>query len=355
MIKTFTILFILIVAVSCNTKFSVNGEYDETPIVHMLLDPNNDIHFLKLNKTFLGDGDANDFAMVPDSSYFEQVEATVKEKIEDNITNTWTLKDTIIENKDPGTFYHPEQKLYYFEAENLNEEATYLLHIDIDNGRHIVEGETNLVKGVSINLPTQNQQLNLADNNVAQNGYNTQSIVFSEGDGRIFKGQIRFEYREHRSGDIENKEILWTLGSKDASSITTSSPSFAANGEVFYEQVANRVEEDETVTRRTIKAFELILTAGSEDLNTYMLTNEPTSSLAQNKPTYSNVDGGLGIFSARTTVRQYKPFQPAGNPNVRAFSVNSTKELCEGQYTGFLKFCSDHTNDQSLEYNFACD
>ncbi len=355
MIKAFSILFILIVAVSCNTKFSVNGEYDETPIVHMLLDPNEDVHFLKLNKTFLGDGDANDFAMVPDSSYFDQVEATIKEEVNGNITNTWILEDTIIQNKESGTFYYPEQKLYFFEANDLNEDATYKLHIDIDNGRHIVEGETKLVRGVGINLPSQNQQLNFADNNVAQNGYNTQSIVFSEGEGTTFKAQIRFEYREHRPGDIENKEILWNLGSKDLSNITTSSPSFAANGEVFYELVANRIEKDETVTRRTIKAFELILTAGSEDLNTYMLTNEPTSSLAQNKPTYSNVDGGLGIFSARTSVNQYKPFQPASNPNVRAFSINSTKELCQGQYTGYLKFCSDHTNDQSLGYDFACD
>lgn len=79
-----------------------------------------------------------------------------------------------------------------------------------------------------------------------------------------------------------------------------------------------------------------------------MLTTEPTSSLAQSKPTYSNVDGALGIFSSRVTTRQYKPdFIP---PAKRALNQNSTKELCKGQYTGALKFCSDIPNDMNSSY-----
>lgn len=346
----FSALFLL----SCETEFSVNGDYDETPIVHMLLDPNDEFHFLKLNKTFLGDGNANDFALIADSTYFDQVDATIEEVINGSTTRSWTLQDTIIENKESGTFYYPEQKLYFFQADDLDQDAIYRLRIDIENGKHIVQGQTELVKNINITFPNVNQQLNFADANVPLNGYKTQSIAFSAGEGAaLYKVQVRFDYREFKPSGNENKSILWDVGTLRAEDLQ-SSPSVGANGEVFYEIVSNRVVQDPTVTRRTIRGFELIVTAGSEDLNTYMLTNEPTSSLAQNKPTFSNVEGGLGIFSARTTAVQYKPFQNPNNPNIRGLNVNSTRELCEGQYTTSLLFCSDNTNDIAQNYSFAC-
>lgn len=350
------ILFLLVLAttIGCKTDFSVNGEYEETPIVHMLLDPHDEFHFLKLNKTFLGDGNANTFASVPDSSYFDKVDAKVEEVINGNVTRTWELYDTLIENKEPGNFYYPQQKLYCFKADDLNEDATYRLDIEIDNGRHVITGETKLVQGMNISFPNVNQQLGFAESDVPKNGYRTQSISFSQGTGDIFNGKIRFDYIETTDSGNEKKSILWDLGSISKEDITVSTPSFAAGGELFYELVGNTIEVNDAVTRRTPYAFELIITGGSEDLNTYILVNEPTSSLAQNKPTFSNITGGLGIFSARTTVTQFKYVQNPSNPNVRALSVNSTKELCKGQYTGTLKFCSNHVNDIAQGYDFAC-
>ncbi|MEX2485111.1 MAG: DUF4249 family protein [Brumimicrobium sp.] len=344
------IMFLL----ACETDFSVNGEYNETPIVHCLLDPNEEFHFLKVNKTFLGDGNANEFAAVPDSSYFDNVEATIEEVIGGNAGRTWLLKDTIIENKEPGAFYHPEQRLYYFKADDLDQEAIYRLNIEIDNGKHVVTGQTQLVKDVDITFPNELQQLGFAEADVPANGYRTQSISFNKGTGAVFNAKLRFDYRETTASGTETKSILWNLGSMRAEDLISSTPSFSADGEVFYEFVKNKVSVDDNVTRRTPYAFEIIITAGSEDLQTYMLVNEPTSSLAQNKPTFSNVTGGLGIFSARTSVTQYKYAQDPSNPNKRALSVNSTRELCEGQYTYNLDFCSNHSNDIAFGYSFAC-
>lgn len=347
-------LIIVITAIGCNTDFSVNGEYEETPIVHMLLDPTDEFHFLKVNKTFLGDGNANTFASVPDSSYFDLVEATVEEVIGGSVVRSWQLYDTLIENKNPGLFYYPEQKLYCFKADDLDEEALYRLNIEIDNGKHVVSGQTSLVRDVSISFPNVNQQLGFAEADVPANGYRTQSISFSKGTGAVYNGKIRFDYRETTASGTETKSILWNLGTMNEDEITLSTPSFSASGESFYELVKNSVPVDDDVIRRTPYAFELLITAGSEDLKTYMLVNEPTSSLAQNKPTFSNVTGGLGIFSARTTVSQYKYVQNPSNPNIRALSVNSTRELCEGQYTYNLDFCSNHSNDIAQGYSFAC-
>ena len=354
----FLLLLSLVVLTSCETEFSLSGEYEETPIVHMLLDPNDEIHYLKLNKTFLGEGNANDFAMVADSAYFDDVDAVVEEiEIDNGVINvlrSWSLKDTLIENKESGAFYYPEQKLYFFKEPALDEDLTYRLRIDINNGQHIVTGETELVRNIGISYPSVVQRLNFAENDVPQNGYNTQSISFSEGQGaRIFKVEIRFDYREQKQSGAENKSLTWDIGTVRSEDLTGVGASVAANGELFYQVIGNRVEDDPEVTRRTVRGFEIRVVAGSEDLNTYMLVNQPTSSLAQNQPTFSNVEGGIGIFSARTTATQYKYLNPPGG-FTRGFNLNSTKELCTGQYTGDLLFCSNNPDDIATNEPFAC-
>jgi hypothetical protein len=357
--KQLFFLFISVIILSaCETEFSLSGDYNETPIVHMLLDPNEEYHFLKLNKTFLGDGDNTDYAMIADSAYFDQVDAVVEEiEISNGVINvlrSWSLKDTLIENKEPGAFYYPEQKLYYFKESALDEDLTYRLSIDINNGQHIVTGETELVKNIGISYPSVVQRLNFAENDVSLNGYNTQSIAFSEGQGaRIYKVEIRFDYREQKQSGAENKSVIWDIGTVRSEDLTGVGASVAANGELFYQIIGNRVENDPEVTRRTVRGFEIRVVAGSEDLNTYMLVNQPTSTLAQNQPTFSNVEGGIGIFSARTTATQYKYLNPPGG-FTRGFNLNSTRELCTGQYTGDLLFCSDNPDDIATSEPFAC-
>jgi hypothetical protein len=332
----------------CNTKFSVNGEYIEQPVVHFLLDQGQEFHFLKLNRTFLKEGNANEFAKVPELSYFDNVVATVKEIKNGSTIRIWTLQDTIINNKKEGAFYGPQQKLYFFKANDLDEDAIYRLNIDIDNGNHTVKGQTELVQGVGINYPQTNQSFNFADNNVPLNGYKSTPITFSIGNGAVYKMQLRFDYREFTTSGQDDKSVLWNLGEVDGADLISSTSSIFASGEVFYDLLSRRIPVDAAVTKRTVRGFEIVLTAGSADLQTYILTNEPTSSLAQNKPTYSNVEGALGIFSSRVTVKQTKPyFSP---PATRSLNQNSTKELCKGPYTIALNFCSDIPTDNSTSY-----
>lgn len=355
--KYFFFGVIAALAVSCNTKFSVNGEYEETPVVHFLLDQGKDYQFMKLNKTFLEEGNANEFAKDAEYSYFDNVEATVTEYVDNIETREWTLQDTVIQNKKDGVFYGPEQKLYFFKvdasnsAEKLNEDAVYQLNVNIDNGVHTVTGETSLVKGVSISYPQTNQSLNFAENDVANNGYRSTPITFSKSNSApIYKLQMRFDYREYTSSSNEVKSILWNIGESDNASATSTSATISASGQQFYEFISANITSNEDVVKRDVDGFELILTAGSDDLYTYMLTNEPTSSLAQNQPTYSNVDGALGIFSSRLTFTQYKAsYTP---PFTRALNQNSTRELCNGQFTNTLKFCSPIPGDNTT--SFAC-
>jgi hypothetical protein len=336
---------VTLVFTSCKTEFSVNGEYEERAIVHFLLDQGQEYHFLKLNKTFLGDGNAFDFAIVPDSNYFNNVEAIVEEFKNGAVQRSWLLKDTIIENKNPGAFYHPEQKLYYFYANDLDPNALYRLKIDIENGKHTVYGETELVKDVNITVPSTLGQLNFAEANVPLNGYRTQQFRFTPGTGATFNVRLYFSYREVTSNGTEIKTIEWNLGNVNREDISAPTGNVSGQGEFFYQLVRDRVPVDPSVIRRTVHSFEVVVTAGSDDLYTYMLVSQPTSTISQTKPEFTNLEGALGIFSSRLTIRQYKPDFVL--PTARALSTNSTRELCSGQYTFDRAFCSPLDMDQS--------
>lgn len=346
----------LILLSACNTKFSVNGEYIETPVVHFILDQGDKVHLMKLNKTFLEEGNANEFAKNAELSYFDNVVAVVKEIKNGSVLRQWTLYDTIIENKKDGAFYGPEQKLYAFRANDLDEDAIYRLEVDIDNGNHIVKGQTELVKGAFIKSPSINQRFLLADNDVNLNGYKTHSVQYAKTpNGAIYNTRLITYYKEYSTSGEEVKTVTMNLGEQKASSMVSSNPSVAVNGERYFELLGARIKASSDVHKRTLEAVEIVQTVGSNDLLTYMMVNEPTSSLAQNKPTYSNVEGALGIFTSRSTVRQYKPnflvnefFQ-----EMRCFDQNTRKELCTGQHTVHLHFCS--IDPQDVNTNYHCD
>lgn len=338
----------VVLLAACNTEFSVNGDYTERAIVHFLLDQGQEYHFLKLNKTFLKEGNALDFAKEAELSYFDNVEATVQEVIGGSVVRQWTLQDTIITNKKEGVFYGPEQKLYFFKEDNLNPEAIYRLKIDADNGNHIITGQTKLVTGVGITSPLGNQALRFAENNVQVNGYKTTPITFKVGDAATFKVELEIEYEETTSSGTETKSILWNLGSVNREDITAATSSVFASGEVFYEFLSMKISEATEGMKRNLTGAKIIVTAGSTDLYTYILSNKPTSSLAQNKPEFSNVDGALGIFSSRFTEVQVKP---GVGLNPRVIDANSMRELCTGSYTVALGFCSQHPEDSGTAYS----
>ena len=54
---------------------------------------------------------------------------------------------------------------------------------------------------------------------------------------------------------------------------------------------------------RTFKDLTIEVTLGSQDLKTYMLVNEEITGIVQERPAFSNIENGLGLFSSRYIVR----------------------------------------------------
>lgn len=370
-------LFVLISLSSCSEKVDLIGDYKETAVVYGLLDQADSLHFIKITKAFIGPGSAVDIAQISDSSYFQQVEARVTEFIGGNVSRTWLLSDTIISNKDTnGAFYAPDQKVYYFKTlpsgpnesqqispnpleSSLNKDAIYKLNIKIDNGKFEVNGETELVHGLTSPSNTQNFTFKFA-NNPGEYMSTGVAAVNTLGNAYVVNAAVDVYFNEYVGVNKSTKSFSWNLG--ETSIIPGESKTFTAYGETFYALMKNAVTTDPSITRRTFEGIDITITGGSEALYNYMVVNAPSSSLSQSKPTYTNLTvtngkGVVGIFSSRQTLRFYRPFfTNAAQAYIRAIDKKSTKELCLGPITGLLLFCSNHPGDNVVgsEEPYAC-
>lgn len=347
---------------SCEEDVDLIGEFEETAVVYGLLDQADSIHMVKITRAFIGPGNSIEIAAIPDSNYFENVTATVKEYVNDVLQRTWILDDTIVTNKDEnGIFYAPEQKLYYFEtspSSPLLGTAVYRLHIDINNGEFEVDGETELVTGMTCNASSQTFSYKFAEN---PGEYRSTTMTVGTGNARQVNTTMTTNYTDWTGSSTVFKSFDWTIGETETQ--PNSNVTFTANGETFYNLMRSACQLGSAgVTRRTFRSFDIVVTGGSEELYNYILVNKPSSSLAQSKPTYTNLTATndhevIGIFSSRQTLRINKQFFVGTQAYIRAIDKKSTQELCQGSIVGPYLFCSNHPADNVLgqEEAYACD
>jgi len=366
----------LIVLNSCNEKIELIGDFVETAVVYGLLDQADSLHYIKINRAFIGPGNALEIAQIADSSYFTNVDATISEYLNGNLTRSWLLRDTILDNKDPnGVFYAPEQKVYYFKTmptgfngviqtstnpqmTSLNPQAIYKIDIVINNGAFSVSGETELVRGITSAAATQNFNFKFANN---PGEYTSTGItVSSTGNSYVLNTQLKMAFYEWQDNTYSEKSFFWNLGEADV--LPLSSKIFTANGETFYDLMKSNCTENSSISKRTFKGVTIKITGGAEELYNFIAVNKPSSGLAQSKPTYTNLTATngkrvIGIFSSRQTVEIYHPFYVSPQQSyLRALDKKSTRELCQGPITGLYLFCSNHPGDNVVnqEESYAC-
>ena len=359
LIKTVSALSVsLLLLASCSEKVDMIDGFKETAVVYGLLDQSENTHYFRINRAFIGPGNWLDIARIADSSYFEEVDATVTELLNGVETRIWKLRDTILENKDTqGAFYAPKHKLYYFStdaAKPLNPGATYKLSISLNNGEFEVEGETGLVTGITTSADAQYFRYSFSED---KSKYTQKSISITAGNAHVIHANLRVKFDEIHNGiDTVIRYFDWNLGQSDV--VPGGFESFNVFGKRFYELIRGNCSlSNSNVTNRRMRSIEVIATGGSEELNNYMTINQPASSLAQNKPTYTNLkvsDGHrvVGIFSSRQTYRSVKYYINPINTNLRMIDEKSVIELCKGPITGSLFFCSQHPADKGESY--AC-
>ncbi len=332
--------FLLIFLQSCDDEIQVNAPWKDTTVVYGLLSKADNTHFVKINKAFLGEANATDIAAIRDSSeYNSNITATITETINGSVTDVITLKDTILNNKEGGLFYGPEHTLYYFDK-TLDAEATYDLAIAIDGKEEIVRSSTEIIDNFNLSggIIFGNSAVSVGFK--SSNGdYVDQTFSFkSVKAGKAYQLSMNVYYDEfYADGSSEEKSIQWDFENKSSfNTLGGQDLNQTISGEAFYQQLASKISslaESPGVTKRKFLYFQFKMVVSGDELNTYLEVNSPTSSsVVLDKPQYTNIENGIGIFSTRNTIVSVYE---------KPLNAESRKELYIGQYTSDLGFCAE--------------
>jgi hypothetical protein len=330
--KLVIITFISILFFSaCKTDFNSNAPWQDITVVYGLLNQKDsaNIHYIKINKAFLGEGNALTMAQIADScTYGNNLEVRIEEWRNGGQTNLWYLDTTTIYNKEAGTFYYPKQVVYYFKAQldTLDQNTDYRLYIKNKKSGKLISSHTGLVHDFSVEKPMPNQAVNFTSTSSVK-------VIWDPSYyGKLYQLTIQFTYREKNihTQDSVVKTLDWNLGSYASVGTTGNETPLEASfmGASFYSFLRDNIPANSNVIRTaTGYPLQYIFSAAADDFNTYINVNAPSTSVVEDRPGFTNITNGIGIFSSRYQIKQ--------NHFLNGLSMDS---LFNGSYTKNLHF-----------------
>ncbi|MBL0328685.1 MAG: DUF4249 family protein [Bacteroidetes bacterium] len=320
---------------ACSTDLDVIGDYKETMIVYGLLDQAQDIQYVKINKAFLGEGDAYMYAQVKDSVQFANALNVQLRRIKNGspFGPVIPLNPTNMP-KDAGIFYSADQAnaIYSFStvAYPLFADSEYELTITNSETGNVVTAKTSLVSDISgFTNPALGSSFSfVAFGSVPNYPFN---VVFNAAkNARLYQVILRLNYVDSLStGALDTNSIQYILPIRKVTDINTAElVEERMRGKDFYQYIGNNLPVFAGLEQRKALKVDLLLVAGSNELNIFMDVNKPSTGIIQERPEYTNINNGLGLFSSRLN-------RPADS---RPLDKTSTDSLACGQYTKHLKF-----------------
>jgi hypothetical protein len=387
----FSLLLISLLFSSCETEVDLNAPYQNTTVIFGLLDPDSngdnvisvqDTQWIKINKTFLGEGDNNNYAAIRDSSEYSDddfVKKVVERIVDGDVVEEYELKSITVGNRQMnGIFYGPEQTLYYFtpSAPGLNQTSEYRIVLQFTDGRE-VSAVTNVVNftGFGWNPPASpNTTLIMASQNFANGDCTYQDQVQVKWDAvenaSIYQVTLRFHFTEliYLSEDYSvapidtnEKYLDYPLGFVKADD-QESELKITFDGLGFFNFLRNSLTADNKIRRKIgvyndettsppprTECFDLFLTCGNKSFEYYIDVNTPSAGIVQERPVYTNVVNGLGLFASRTGQRRLGMPLILENTGAGGDNIGNLWALSNCDLLSALNFCDPNPTSQ-----FSC-
>jgi hypothetical protein len=322
-IRFISVLLLFVVAFSsCSTGVDLYADYKDVPIIYALLDIRADTNYVKITRAFCGTNDnpieASDVAMIYDSSnYPGKLDARVIELKSTHggdflPTGRELVLDTMtIHNKEAGTFYSPDQIIYYttrrFISGTDGNRYKYKLVVVKPDG-DTVTAQTGMVGNDEFRVLTNYVNFHTIHPDVVK-------ISFIGDDmAAIYSVKIQFNYSEqHGNQEVEWKSISNSFGTKLVYEYASSADNVyyvTCPADWLFEELENAIGGDTIIDAnhpnviRHIGSFEIYISAGGQELGAYYAShqaqlNSPMSLVS----VYTNIEGGYGMFSSRTNIK----------------------------------------------------
>lgn len=335
----FTLCLFTLVS-GCSTDLDVTGDYHETMVVYGLLDQSQPKQYIKVNKAFLGKGDALLFAKIKDSVQFVNSLDVKLTRVSDGKEFTLSPDNTIQKNE--GTFYSGDQAnaIYSFSstgANALNPNSTYSLSVTNRANGNTVTSTTSLINDFQITKPY--SPTNSTSFIFTTPNENSRLFVewLSAKNARMFQLIVRLNYEDYTDSNGIKDTAAHYLDWIFPVHTTTSAAGNETMGNDFSRveylaYIGNNLKSYTGLVSRKAVNVHLVVIAGGQELSTFIDVNKPSGGLVQDKPIYTNITNGYGVFSSR----YYKaPFTLTLTNSIPGKELDS---LACGRFTKKLKF-----------------
>lgn len=333
---------------SCNNKLNLLAPYKESVSVYGLLDKDDPIHYIRVERIYLGEGDALVMAQNQDSVYFNNGDLTVslqrfkngaRVSVDNNSTalNEIVLTDTLITLQGDGQF-NPNARVYKT-IHPIYTDCSYKLVIHNNRTGKEYTAQTNMIDfqyKTALNY-TEDHSNKLLYNfnpaspaiiNIAPGAKGVVTAKYYAPKNAMLCGlKMRMFYTEN-GAPLPHKYFDVNLGDYYNSSANGGEVvDFSYTGATVYSQLATNLSSDNSFVSRTLDSVEYLVNTGGYDLSLYNQVNQSVS-LAQTKPNYTNIQGGYGVFSCRNTFKLGKQvLGPAKD------SLSSNPTVCKLRFT----------------------
>jgi hypothetical protein len=303
-----------LVLCSCRDEFTLEGDYQDIPVAYAFLNPDDDRHFVRVQKAFLqAGGNAETNAGIADSIYYGNGEATV---ILENLTENRSTELERINGEDlmgedrlereDGVFATSPNILYTVRDSEFNLDGGDDVRLLITRiGEADAVAETKIISPIEISRPV--------DMVSFDNYERTLGMSWSKEEGAaIYAITIFMDIRELFPGDpSRNRDIRleWNISNSFVPGGDQASErlvSFKVLNESFYQFIGNALEPENSVVRR-FQNFDLQISAAGQAVLDRRLQENANAGLTSSQalPPYTNVIGGLGmITSTVSTMRE---------------------------------------------------
>ena len=363
---------------NCSTEVDLSAPYDSLPVVYGLLELEADTQWVKINRTWLGEGSQLIAAQVADSSEYPSgaVDARIVELVPSSSGGVvgnelptgreWTLRDTLVDNKETsGAFFGPLQRVYFAPTltEPLRDDMLYQLVLELPDGKTaqatttMVESSAGSINQPPPNLPNYKMGFAAVNPNGSATYPNFPFKWTTSPGASLYTASLLVHIEEkHYADDAltvldSSRDLTVTIpvGTRKVNSLdgfqTIDEP---FDGERLFTELSTRLEANPRVRRvlgrydanyQMERAFDFELQVANQDLAIYLDVNETSNSIVQDRPTWTNIQviaadgtqlGGIGLWGSRTTLGVYG----------LGYSKQTIQHLQEGDLTAALNFCS---------------
>jgi len=290
---------------SCSTDFDIIAPYKEVIVVNGLINPLDSVHYVHVGKIFLGEGDVYTMAQQADSvNYADILDVKMERLVSKNVVETFILDRTTEIAKDSGVFAYPFQVMYKTTHPILMDGSEYRLVVTNRETGVTATSTTKILKDLTVTSPSPllNDTVDWAT--APDNPYfvnytpsNPATSVF------LHDMIIRLHYREIDPSGVSNDNSFdWHF---NAQSPGTNPIKFRLYKNDFFKACGDNipVRPGYTIRLDTLEngrfPIEIICIEAPEDLVTYYQLQNSQPGIVLDKPNFSTVENGLGLFSNR--------------------------------------------------------